>query len=89
MLKILEVSKNTLEKFNEKFDWSARAAAPAATGYGQEAQTGAGQMTMETPAAEQPASTETTPAPETSATQEQAAPETPKQVFSFDDVNFD
>ena len=90
VLKILEVSKNTLEKFNEKFDWSARTA-PAATGYDQQqtAQTGEGQMSMETPAEEKSTAPDQTTAPETPATQEQAAPETPKQVFSFDDVNFD
>jgi hypothetical protein len=90
VLKILEVSKNTLEKFNEKFDWSARSAATA-TGYGQtpeQEQTGEGQMKMEsTPASETPAEQ---PAPETPAAEPAKTEEKPPaQVFSFDDVNFD
>lgn len=89
VMKILEVSKNTLDKFNEKFDWSKRAAAAPATGYGQTqetGQTGEGQMKMDTP--NQPpvdttqAETKTESAPE-------AEPEKPAQVFSFDDVNFE
>ncbi len=88
VLKILEVSKNTLEKFNEKFDWSLRAAAAPATGYsGEEAsQTGEGQMKMETTA---PDAAATPPAEAAAATPEPAKEEAPKQVFSFDDVNFD
>jgi len=82
VMKILEVSKNTLEKFNEKFDWSTRSTS-AATGYDQaQEQTGKGQMKMETP----PSS------PSKQAPAEQPAEkkeEKPAQVFSFDDVNFD
>lgn len=83
VLKILEASKKTLEKFNEKFDWSKGA---AATGYSQqtEPQTD-GVLTLdgddepaEAPAEEQPAE-----APD------QGKEQKTKQVFSFDDVSFD
>jgi len=84
VMKILEVSKNTLDKFNEKFDWSARTA-PAATGYGQtQEQTGEGQMKMDV--------SDSTPEGETQEATEQQTEqkgEKPAQVFSFDDVNFD
>ena len=84
VLKILEVSKNTLEKFNEKFDWSTRSVA-VAKGYGEpQGQTGEGQMKMEGSTPEEPAPEAL--APETS---DPAKQEAPKQVFSFDDVNFD
>jgi len=85
VMKILEVSKNTLTKFNEKFDWSTgKAAQPApATGYGSDQpQTGAGQMTMDDTPPE-----ESKPVEEKK--EETAPAEKPKQVFSFDDVNFD
>jgi len=86
VMKILEVSKNTLEKFNEKFDWSSRA---TTTGYGQtqdSGQTGEGQMKMDTDVPSDGPSDNT---PQTSP--EDAPKEQPKpdQVFSFDDVNFD
>ncbi len=81
VMKILEVSKNTLDKFNEKFDWSSRS---TTTGYDQtQEQSGEGQMKMET---------DSTPEQETAEIKtEEAAkePEKPAQVFSFDDVNFD
>ena len=77
VLKILEVSKNTLEKFNEKFDWSLRSAI-VAKGYGEpQGQTGEGQMKMEANDAQAPPKTEP------------AKQDATKQVFSFDDVNFD
>jgi len=90
VMKILEVSKNTLEKFNEKFDWSAKsAAASAATGYGgTPEQTGEGQMKMDTPAGDQTPA-ESAPAQQTPSEEPAKEPEKPAQVFSFDDVNFD
>lgn len=91
VMKILEVSKNTLEKFNEKFDWSARsAAASAATGYGQaQEQTGEGQMKMDsTPSSEQ-APSDSPPSQAPAEQAEAKKEEAPAQVFSFDDVNFD
>lgn len=83
VMKILEVSKNTLDKFNEKFDWSARAAAAPATGYGdQGGQTGEGQMKMDSTSAKDSA-------PVDEQKQEVKEAEKPSQIFSFDDVNFD
>lgn len=84
VLKILEVSKNTLEKFNEKFDWSKRTVPQAATGYGSQSE-GDGQMKMDASSDDKPkeeAKNDTPPA-------EEKKEETPKPVFSFDDVNFD
>ena len=78
VLKILEVSKNTLNKFNEKFDWSSRSASTV-TGYGQE-QDGENQLKMD--------STSTTNKTTDNQTKEKTE-EKPAQVFSFDDVNFD
>jgi len=79
VLKILEVSKNTLDKFNEKFDWSRRA---TATGYGQSQQ-------EEKP--EGVLSMDTSEPKEESKSEEpvEKKEEKPAQVFSFDDVNFD
>jgi len=85
VMKILEVSKNTLIKFNEKFDWSTRVnTKPSeATSYGIP-QTGEGQMKME------PSSEKSQPAAESSKVEDTPkAEEKPKQVFSFDDVNLD
>ena len=85
VMKILEVSKNTLEKFNEKFDWSKRASA-AATGYGQpqEQTPPEGVLTMDT----NPAETEQPQQEAQDPAQEEKKEEKPAQVFSFDDVNF-
>ena len=90
VMKILEVSKNTLDKFNEKFDWSLRpGAASAATGYGGTTeQTGEGQMKMDTPAGDQ-APAESASPQQTPSEEPAKEPEKPAQVFSFDDVNFD
>jgi len=83
VMKILEVSKNTLEKFNDKFDWSIRTKTPDATGYGNTSpQTGAGQMTMETGTTVSESSQEVTK-------DESKQEEKPQQIFSFDNVNFD
>jgi hypothetical protein len=85
VLKILDASKKTLDKFNEKFDWSKRAS--AATGYEQKAPEGEKVLTLDednTPVDDKPAEQSVA----TEAPKEEAA-EKPKQVFSFDDVNFD
>jgi hypothetical protein len=82
VMKILEVSKNTLKKFNEKFDWSLRAtAAQTATGYGTP-QTGEGQLKMDSSNSQEDQQKEVSK-------QEDKKEEKPPQVFSFDDVNFD
>jgi hypothetical protein len=77
VLKILDASKKTLEKFNEKFDWSRGA---IARGYGQTEPQDEGVLTLDEPQ-EDTAKLE----PETKEQEE----EKPKQVFSFDDVSFD
>jgi hypothetical protein len=75
VLKILDASKKTLEKFNEKFDWSKRA---QTTGYGQDEKDEKVLTLDDEPKNESDGKVETK--------QEE---EKPKQVFSFDDVNFD
>ena len=78
VLKILDASKKTLEKFNEKFDWSQGA---AATGYSQTTEPQAeGVLTLDDP---EPKSKDSEPQGEAK------TEEKPKQVFSFDDVSFD
>ncbi len=79
VLKILKLSKDTVEKFNEKFDWSKRKG-QATTGYGAKPE---GVLTTEAPVTEAPAQE---PKPE-------APPEPTKgaeqdKVFSFDDIEF-
>ena len=88
VLKILKLSKDTVDKFNEKFDWSKGRQAQS-TGYGSQPE---GILSTEAPA-EQPA--------QESAPQEQPAQETASEskpaeqpaqqqdkVFSFDDIEF-
>ncbi len=74
VLKILDASKKTLDKFNEKFDWSRKATTTGYDGGSTPKEEGVLKLDDETPdkPAEQP-----------------SAEEKPKQVFSFDDVNFD
>lgn len=79
VMKILEVSKNTLEKFNEKFDWSLRAQSTQTPG----TSSGDGQMKMDNVSQEEAPSD---PSPTQTVSNEG---EKPPQVFSFDDVNFD
>jgi hypothetical protein len=76
VLQILDLSKKTLSKFNDKFDWST---GKAATGYGT------------APSEEGVLKLDEDPEPNSSSgkPQGEAKPEKPKQVFSFDDVNFD
>ncbi|RLF58380.1 MAG: hypothetical protein DRN27_05580 [Thermoplasmata archaeon] len=78
VLKILKLSKDTVGKFNEKFDWSKSKQAQT-TGYGAKTD---GILTTETPSPE----TET-PLPETPAKQQEVTPEDEK-TFSFDDIQF-
>jgi len=82
VLKILEASKKTLEKFNDKFDWSKRAS--ATSGYGEkEPERDEKVLTLDEDTPSEPVTETSTEAP-----QEQSE-EKAKQVFSFDDVNFD
>lgn len=82
VMKLLDASKKTLEKFNDKFDWSTRAA--SSTGYGQQEQEQDEKvLTLD----DSSPSTETQT--ESSTEEPQQSEEKPKQVFSFDDVNFD
>lgn len=83
VLKILDASKKTLEKFNDKFDWSQGA---AATGYSQTTEPQEeGVLTLDDPEAE----AQSTEAPAEKPQGEEKTEEKPKQVFSFDDVSFD
>lgn len=79
VLKILDASKKTISKFNEKFDWSR---GKAATGYGE----------SKPEQDEKVLTLDDDPPPEQAkdeAATEKPVEEKPKQVFSFDDVNFD
>jgi len=84
VLNILQVSKKTVEKFNEKFDWARRKA--QASGYTSDRPDGVLPIDDPPPEEKQEASaTESEPKPE--AKQEQK--EEPKQSsFSFDDIKF-
>ncbi|RLC53929.1 MAG: hypothetical protein DRH89_10060 [Candidatus Cloacimonadota bacterium] len=90
VLKILKLSKDTVEKFNEKFDWSKGKQA-AATGYGKPSE---GIMEIGDPADNsqydalaKPTEGEVAPQ-EQAASKEQAAPTEEKKTFSFDDIEF-
>jgi hypothetical protein len=76
VLKILDASKKTIDKFNDKFDWSKKA---SATGYGTAAKSENDEKVLSLDGD----STETKP--EDSQTEEKPK----KQIFSFDEVNFD
>ena len=78
VLKILDASKKTLDKFNDKFDWSKKAA--ATTGYGEDKKPEDDEKVLSLDEATEPEQ----PVEEKAQTEEKA-----KQVFSFDDVNFD
>ena len=78
VVKLLDASKKTLEKFNEKFDWSKRA---TVTGYGESKEKDEKVLTLDDNTPESSGE----PANEPEAQKE----EKPKQVFSFDDVSFD
>jgi len=86
VLKILDASKKTLEKFNDKFDWSKGA---VATGYSQSTEPQAeGVLTLDDPEPDETAK-EAQPAAQPAAADQGKAEDKPKQVFSFDDVSFD
>jgi hypothetical protein len=80
VLKILDASKKTLEKFNDKFDWSKRTGASGYDGTQAEGDKDNKVLSLDTDDSSQPANEET---------EQKTAEEKPKQVFSFDDVNFD
>jgi len=82
VLKILNISKNTLSKFNEKFDWSKRVNAPES-----QQQVPEGVLTIDEEPQEQ--SQEQPQQEQTENGGDTKKEEAPKQVFSFDDVNFD
>jgi hypothetical protein len=85
VLKILKLSKDTVDKFNEKFDWSKSRAAQT-SGYSKPAE---GVLSTEAPTDTQ----EAKPNPDGSAegvTEEkkEAPAQGQDQVFSFDDIEF-
>jgi len=81
VLKILKLSKDTVGKFNEKFDWSKSKQA-ATAGYGDKpAGVLSTESAPETPAAQEAAPAET-PAEQPAKTEESA------KTFSFDDIEF-
>jgi hypothetical protein len=77
VLKILDASKKTLEKFNDKFDWSKKA---QATGYGDSKEKDDKVLSLD----DEPNGEANEPVEE-----QNQQDGKPKQVFSFDDVNFD
>lgn len=82
VLKILDASKKTLDKFNDKFDWSKRA---ATSGYGGSQAAGdKDDKVLSLDDAIDGDDTPNTEEPQSKTTEEKS-----KQVFSFDDVNFD
>ena len=85
VMNILKVSKQTLEKFNEKFDWSRRAQAtpPPADGV----------LPMDADPEPQDQTTDPEPQPEASAQpaeepKKDDAEEAAKKTFSFDNIEF-
>ena len=80
VLKILKLSKDTVEKFNEKFDWSKGKQA-AATGYGSKPE---GIMEFGEPVDSSDGG-EDTPS---ESTPKESAPQEQKKTFSFDDIEF-
>jgi hypothetical protein len=82
VLNILQISKKTVDKFNEKFDWSKRKG--QSSGYAQQSQP-EGMLTMED---DNDSETESKPeqASEAPATEQKEAPS--QSSFSFDDIKF-
>jgi len=87
VLKILKLSKETLEKFVSKFNWSKSKQATAAAGYGTVPD---GIMEIGDPvdSSESQAQSGQPTTTETATPQEQAAPAGEKKTFSFDDIEF-
>ncbi len=83
VLKILKLSKDTLDKFNEKFDWSKSKQATATAGYGSKPE---GVLSTD-PA---PANESSEPAKEAPAADpaKKEEPSASDKVFSFDDIEF-
>lgn len=79
VMKILELSKNTVNQFNEKFDWSPIVIKANIN------QGGGNQMKMDSPTPENTAQNDSSPTPESIPKDV----ETPAQIFSFDDVSFE
>jgi hypothetical protein len=79
---VLQVSKKTLSKFNEKFDWSQRK--QATSGYGDDKRT-EGML----PADGSDMKKKDDPEPQQEAKKEPPAQKPESKPFSFDDVSFD
>jgi hypothetical protein len=77
VLKILDASKKTLDKFNDKFDWSKRV---STSGYGDDKKPENDEKVLSLDGDNTPEE----PTQESGQTEDKA-----KQTFSFDDVNFD
>lgn len=77
VLKILTLSKNTLDKFNEKFDWSRR----GTTSYDESEAQAEGIMTMEPVEG-------STSIPTDEAAKQQEKEKQSAKLFSFDDIEF-
>jgi len=84
VLKILKLSKDTVEKFNEKFDWSKGKQA-SATGYGSKPPEGIMEIGEPVDSSQGSEKQESTPQEQP---QEQSAPQEEKKTFSFDDIEF-
>lgn len=80
VMSILKLSKQTVSKFNEKFDWSK---GKSAVGYGSPSAAPEGVMTIENEK-----SKESSPAPEESKNDATAPDAGAGKTFSFDDINF-
>jgi len=87
VLKILKLSKDTVDKFNDKFNWAKSRQAQTA-GYGQQ------EGILSTEGDDIPLGKETSTETQTqqaetqSAPKEEAPPQSEEKVFSFDDIEF-
>jgi hypothetical protein len=79
VIKILKLSKDTLDKFNEKFDWS-KGKQGTTTGYGSQTPP-EGIMEIGDPV-------DTTPDASSEQTQEETSQQPDEKKFSFDDIEF-
>jgi len=84
VLKILKLSKDTVDKFNEKFNW-AKGKEASTTGYSGKPD---GIMEIGESADDSQYDTLAKPSEGEKAPQEQAAPQEEKKTFSFDDIEF-
>ena len=83
--KILEISKKSLDKFHEKFNWTKNSS--STTGYTQPQQGGTdGLMPVDLPTSSQPSSTPSTPT--TPVTQSPPVSTSAQKQFAFDDLDF-